>query len=333
LNLPWLQDQRREFAERLGQQRLAHAVLLDGPAGTGKLGLAKDIISSLLCREGAIPSCGRCRSCQLIASGAHPDHRELTFEEHPKKAGVIRTEIVIDQVRDLISSLQLTTSFSERKTALIHPAEAMNKNAANALLKTLEEPPGDTVLLLLSHDPRRLPVTIRSRCQALHVRMPGESQASRWLMAEESIDRSQALDLLRAAAGSPLRAQAMLHQGGVDEFRLINATLEELLHGTGDQNQALKKLSELDPAQMWNWLSLSCANKLRGVFAVPVEAAANDSVAARLRSLDQPARRRLSVLQRRADRNHALLGTPVRKDLLLQDWLIQWTRLARDDRT
>jgi len=139
VSYPWLQDAEAEFAERLESGRLAHALLLSGPADSGKVDLAERFLASALCLENRYPACGTCRSCQLAASGAHPDGHVVTYEEHPK-TGKMRTELVIDQVRRLTASLFLTNTISRRKAALIHPVEAMNRNTANALLKTLEEP-------------------------------------------------------------------------------------------------------------------------------------------------------------------------------------------------
>ena len=153
---PWLKPIEDEFQERLAGERLAHAFLLQGPEDVGKQALATEFIAGLLCLKTSFPACGECRSCSLLESGAHPDRHILTFEEHPKK-DELRKEIVIEQVRRLIASLQLTRSLSPRKAALICPAEAMTISAANALLKTLEEPPGDSVLILVSHNPARLP--------------------------------------------------------------------------------------------------------------------------------------------------------------------------------
>src|SRR5690606_18002126 len=117
---------------------------------------------------------------KLFASGAHPDFRFLSFMTKDKSDD-LRTVIVVDQVRELIGSMQLTNGLSPRKVALIQPAEAMNRSAANALLKTLEEPAGEVVLLLVSNDASRLSATIRSRCQALHLRPPAAVEAQQWL--------------------------------------------------------------------------------------------------------------------------------------------------------
>ncbi|MEE8339243.1 MAG: DNA polymerase III subunit delta' [Xanthomonadales bacterium] len=307
MSMAWLDPVREEFRKRLQGDRLAHAFLLSGQAGTGKQGLAMEMVASLLCLDHSLPACGSCRSCQLLVSGAHPDFRILSFE--PNKSGKLRAEILIDQVRELISFLQLTTTISEKKAALVHPAEAMNRNAANALLKTLEEPPGDAVIILLAHDPSRLAVTITSRCQKLQVRPPNTDTAMAWLLESGAYGEEDARSALKAAAGSPLRAKEILSEGGPDHYRLVGDTLESMLEGRCTPARAISALGDVDPGRLWTWLSLSAADKFR-------------------QNMDNhTAAISLALLQKMADRNRALLPSPVRKDLLLQDWLIQWARL------
>ena len=327
MSYPWLQAVEAEIAERLQGGRVAHAFLISGPPGTGKAELARRFMASLLCLEGGYPACGACRSCELLQTGAHPDGHVVTFEQHPKK-DELRTEIVIDQVRRLTESLQLTNTISRRKAALILPAEAMNSSAANALLKTLEEPPGDATLLLVSHQPNRLPATIRSRCQALHVRLPERQAALAWLeqAAAQSPARSstgaptEAALALEAAAGSPLIALRMLRQGETRAYRELDATLDTLRTGHCEPAAAMAAVAEIDPAQLWSWLSLRAARETRACL---------DRDSHNRPGVDPAGlARRLADLQREADRNRRLVPTPVRKDLLLQDWLIQWSRLG-----
>lgn len=311
MNYPWLEEAETAFAKRLETGRLAHALLLEGPARTGKDELAARIMAGVLCIEGVYPACGKCRSCQLLATGAHPDGHVVTFEENPN-TGKMRTELLVHQVRRLTASLSLTNTISPRKAALIHPVEAMNIHAANALLKTLEEPPGDAVILLLSHDPARLPATIRSRCQKLSVRLPSKAAAQQWLAERSDVPPERAALALEAAAGSPLSALDLLDDGGVDAFAAIHNMLDAVLRGSLAPAEAPTAVEDIDPVRLWSWISLRAARATRAAVTGRRSAA-----------------RALSELQREADRNRRLASTPVREDLLLQDWLIQWSRLNR----
>ncbi len=326
MTYPWLEEAWREFVQRLNSSRLAHACLLAGPQGLGKLELAMQMAVTMLCQQQEHQACGVCRSCQLFASGAHPDFRLLTFEINTK-TDKMRTELVIDQVRELNAFMQLTHSISPRKVALIHPAEAMNRNTANALLKTLEEPPGSAVLVLVAHDPSRLPATIRSRCQTIHVRLPDEKLALDWLVNSMSTDAATAAIALRASAGSPLLAQQMLLHGGTEQFRTVTQQLIRIQADAAVVGEVVDNWSELDQECLWNWLSLITAQRLRNCFSLPGHAEAMVEGLERDAGMRQHAGR-ISLLQSLADRNRRALATSLRKDLLLRDWLIQWSRLT-----
>ena len=202
-DLPWLWRYGQQMAAALAQGTLAHAWLLQGTQGIGKHLLAEHLAQLMLC---AAPiqdqPCGQCRSCQLIAAGTHPDKVVLEPEEAGKP-------IKIDAVRELVSQLQLTPQVAKRKMVLIDPAEAMNVNAANALLKTLEEPPGAAILLLISHAPGRLLATIRSRCQKLQIASPAQDSLMTWLQQQTG----KGADEVRAALlqnTAPLAAYAAI---------------------------------------------------------------------------------------------------------------------------
>jgi len=323
---PWLNEARQEFQQRLENGRLAHAFLLCGPRGLGKLDLAREMVAALLCQKQAQRACGVCRSCRLIVSGAHPDFRSLTFELN-FKTDKMRTELIIDQVRELNASMQLTHTVSPRKVALIFPAEAMNRNTSNALLKTLEEPPGDAVLLLVSHDPSRLPATIRSRCQTIHVRLPSTELALRWLVESQGADVVMAGIALRASAGSPVLAQRMLAHECLQQFRAIEASLERIRTDEAAVGELLEQWAGLDQETLWNWLSLISAQRLRDCYGAAEDCAPAGGAMANGSGAMRHARKILR-LQSLADQNRRALATPLRKDLLLRDWLIQWADLA-----
>lgn len=317
MSFPWLKAAEQEFASRLRTGRLAHACLLSGPRGLGKSGLARSMAATLLCLEGGEIACGECRSCELLRSGAHPDFRLITCEIN-EKTDKMRTEVVIDQVRELNAVMHLTHGLSPRKVVLIDPAEAMNRNTANALLKTLEEPPGDGVILLVSHDPSRLPATIRSRCQAIHVRLPEETVAVQWLVESTACDEALARDALGASAGSPLAAQSLLQSGEIERFRDLGRMLERVQADPAAVTAALVSCADMDQDGLWSWISLLVASRLRAGLGP-------DSPGMRSRP---GLARRVAELQLLADRNRQAQSSQLRKDLLLRDWLIQWSRLA-----
>lgn len=307
---PWLEAANAEFTERFSDDRLPHALLLSGPKDTGKTELATGFVASVLCLENQHPACGTCRSCQLLKTGAHPDCQIITFEPHPKKAGEFRKELIIDQIRRLITSLSLTNTISPRKAALIHPVDALNISAANGLLKTLEEPHGDTVVVLVAHNTGRLPATILSRCQNLVVRPSGSRTAIDWLCAAAGVQSGVAEAALRAAAGSPLKAARMIKDGSIEQHQTVCEVLKDLRSARITPGGAVGVLVDVDPELLWSWISLQSATALKN-------------------EMDRlPVATELSRLQSLADRNRRLLSTPVRKDFLLQDWLIQWARIG-----
>jgi len=310
MTLPWLQAVETEFAERLHGDRLAHALMLSGPAHCGKVDLARQFMAAALCLENRYPACGQCRSCQLLSTGAHPDGHVVTFEERDRQPGVLRTELVVGQMRRLIDALFLTNTISRRKAALIYPVEESNSSAINALLKTLEEPPSDTVIILVANDTGRVPATVRSRCQNLTVRLPGHAEALAWVVANAGLSNADAEAALEAAAGSPLRALQIAGGDELAQFQGLCTALDGLREGRLDVMQVAPELAEIDPLLLWSWISLHAAALARAVAA------------------QGGAARPLLEAQRQADAYRRFARSSVRNDLLLQDWLIQWARLG-----
>ena len=306
---PWLSGHWSFFIQRLEQDRLAHALMIEGPAGCGKTVLASAMAAKLLCSEDLSMACGQCRSCKLLPGGAHPDY----FKLHPQEDSEV---IKVDQVRNLIARLDLTTSISECKVAYIHPAESMNSAAANALLKSLEEPAGNTVLILVSDNPGRLPITIRSRCQAITVSQPGKQLVLDWLENSSGKTKDEVSAAVQAAGGSPLRASHYLDSPELDAYGQVRDGLAILLTRPGSVSTVSSKLNDLNPAELWRWLSMCTGEVIKSMM---VGSSLNWLPATS--KLDNKA---LLKLQRQADINRQLSATPVRGDLLLHDWLIRW---------
>jgi len=226
--LPWL---AAPLARGLALR--AHALLVHGPGGVGQFELGLALATGWLCEAGndASRPCGHCGSCRLMAAHMHPDFHVLLpdtlreplgwglAEEGADSDAGAKTaktrakpskEIRVEAVRAAIEWGQKTTSRGRVKVILIHPAQAMNQIAANALLKTLEEPAGRLRLVLTAHDPEALLPTVRSRCQRLRLELPSAAQAMDWL-AGRQVARPDVL--LAAAGGQPLDAAAMAADG------------------------------------------------------------------------------------------------------------------------
>jgi DNA polymerase-3 subunit delta' len=199
--------QRETAAAALqARARWPHALLITGRRGIGKRILALHFAQALLCEqpEADGSACGRCPSCTYAVNGVHPDLRliepiERDDEGNPRPVDAI----VVERIRELIEFTQLSTHRQRAKVAVIVPAETLNIAAQNALLKTLEEPPAATYLILVSHQPGRLPATIVSRCRLLAAPEPDPDAAVVWLSAQGA--REPQL-LLAQAGGAPLLA-------------------------------------------------------------------------------------------------------------------------------
>jgi DNA polymerase-3 subunit delta' len=241
--LPWQSAQWAQLRTALDADGLAHALLVSGAAGIGKAWLLRALAARLLCHQPRAGfACGSCKSCRLLGAGSHSD---LLLVEPEEDSRVIR----IDQVRRLIEFAARTAALGERKVILLGPAEAMNINAANALLKCLEEPAPGTHLLLYGHRPAALPATIRSRCQGLSLGMPPAGESADWL-AERTGDRVLAVALLAAAGGAPLTAWALREADTLAQRQALQRALGALVEGKLAAVELPPLVAELDPAQI-----------------------------------------------------------------------------------
>jgi DNA polymerase-3 subunit delta' len=239
---PWHEEGWRLLAERRARGSLPHALLFCGPVGLGKRDFADAFARSLLCiaagAEGQ--ACGQCRACKLFDARSHPDCVRVNLEL--RDDGKLRTEIIVDQIRALGARLAMTAQFGGHQIALIDPADAMNANASNALLKTLEEPTAATLIILLSDAPARLSATIRSRCQRIDFRLPSTTQALAWLAAQ-SVDAKTAAIALNASGGNPGQALIWAGSGGLALREEVAADLRAVYAGT---------TTPLDVANRWS---------------------------------------------------------------------------------
>jgi DNA polymerase III subunit delta' len=209
--LPWLAA--TEHALLGAGARFPQALLIEGPEGIGKGVLAMRVARARLCEAPAADgsACGACASCDYVAAGQHPDLRVVEPVVYDEEGNATPQDVIrIDAIRDLTEWSQVTSHRRGAKIAVIAPAEAMHYAAANALLKTLEEPPAGTSLLLVSHQPGRLPATIRSRCLRQVVPLPPPDLARAWL-AENGVAEPESV--LAQAGGAPFLARHLADPG------------------------------------------------------------------------------------------------------------------------
>jgi DNA polymerase-3 subunit delta' len=242
---PWQEQLWQQLA---GRAQHAHAYLLHGPIGIGKRALAERLMGSLLCqRPEGLEACGQCKSCLLLAAGSHPDNYVLEPEEADKA-------IKVDQVRDLVSFVVQTAQMGGRKVVLIEPVESMNINAANALLKSLEEPSGNTVLLLVSHQPSRLLPTVKSRCVQQACPLPGEEMSLTWLAkALPECSEDERRELLTLAAGSPLAAVNLQAQGVREQRAQVVDGVKKLLKQQQSPTQLAEGWKDIPLLLLFDW--------------------------------------------------------------------------------
>lgn len=222
---PWLAPAWEGFSRQVAQDRLPHAVLLVGQSGVGTFDLAKAMAQFLLCAS-PYPgrSCGQCRSCLLLQADSHPDLHWVVPEEGAQS-------IKIAQIREMTEFTHNTAQQGGRKLIILSPAEAMNANSANALLKSLEEPSGNCVYLLVSEQAAFLMATIRSRCSRLQIRTPDFSEALQWLERNRVADAER---LLQSAGGRPLRVMEWLANDLWGQRGQVREELSKLLAGSSN---------------------------------------------------------------------------------------------------
>ena len=319
------------------RERMPHAILFHGPAGTGKADFLETFAQALLC-ENVRPdghACGECASCGWFAQHNHPDYRRVrpeALEDEPgeseeggdgerksKSTKAPSKEIKIEQIRQLADFMNISTHRQGLRVVVLYPAEALNMPASNALLKTLEEPPPGTVFLLASNSLDRLLPTILSRCRKFALPMPDHAAALAWLKEQGVPDADS---WLREQGGAPLAALNASNDGNRED---MDALLHFLARPSPDG--ALRSAEKLAKAELpalvaWTqrWLYDVFSYKLSGTlryyprYQKEVAALAGRAGAAGL------LRAIKAVNERRAVADH-----PLSAKLFVEDMLLEYT--------
>jgi DNA polymerase-3 subunit delta' len=239
MDLSWQSEIASSWLDADRQGRLPHAVMLTGPAGVGKRAAAAWMAMQRLSPDPLtlLPS-------YPFTVLEHADMRWISTPEDKKTIG-------IEQIRALVAALSLTSYEGKGKVAVIEAANDMTVNAANSLLKTLEEPPGDTLLILVADRVGKLPATIFSRCQRIDIAVPAEAQALQWL--DRLQPGSSWPEALRMAGGAPLAAIAALES--LETTTAMGRDLQVLGSGRGSAVEIAARWAKSDPEFVLNWLS------------------------------------------------------------------------------
>lgn len=339
---PW--NTRQAEALRRSMQQLPHAILLAGAPGLGKHAFAEWLSGLLLCEQPDASglACNRCQGCRLRASGSHADLHVVQPESLYKNSDSLlaryalryppedkgkdskdSTAIRIDQIRALIESSHGRPQIARQRVMVLSPADRMNMNAANALLKLLEEPPPDSHLVLVADRLARLPATIRSRCVRIDFHVPETAMAVNWLVSQ-GVSAPSASELLALAGGAPLEALSLGKTGFLTDRDRLVSDLENLLDGKADPVGCAARWKEQGAERCLRWLQGWLADLVRPSSG-PRH---NPGAQARLQTLKKRLHlKQLFLLADVLGRSRGSLGGTLDEQLLLEEVLICWTEL------
>ena len=326
---PWQSDDFQKLGQRA--ERLPHALLLRGVGGIGKGVFAQMLAQGLLCERPPAPlkACGACEACHWFEGGNHPDFRLLqpeTAEGTDDTDGAEKKkkrDISVAQIRSLGDFIHISAHRRGSKVVLIKPAEAMNVNAANALLKSLEEPPPATHFLLVADRPHLLPATVRSRCQQIALTPPTRQQALAWL---EKNEVSHAELALAQAGGAPLLAAEL---SNAEYWAARQVFLDGLCARAIDPLALAERCLDHPIPQLINWLQRWSydLSMLGAGQALRYNPDRKEALSALSKCFDG-----LEVMRfhRELVRFQRIINHPLNPRLLLEDLLLRYARLVRN---
>lgn len=258
--LPWHLAQLGELGARFDAERLAHALLIAGRHLTGKSTFARALAAKVMCREPGVTACGVCSECQLVTAGTHPDLLEIEPVES--------RQIKVDQIRSLLGWMRGTPQRGGYRVVVLRPAHAMNATSANALLKGLEEPGRDSLLLLVTDQPGRLLPTVRSRCQRVDLPAPESAEGLEWLHSTAT-ELPAGMDhtlVLKLTDGSPVEALVRAQDGFFERRAEVYSLLGKGLQGAPALGVAaqLARMDALEVVELWSGLLLDVTRAAAG---------------------------------------------------------------------
>ena len=311
---PWQQQQWQTLQNAVTEKRLPHALLMTGRQGLGKLNFTRSFAHLMLCQEPANNKpCGKCHSCQLFEAGTHPD---FTIIE-PEEGSVIK----VDQVREMVEKNSLTPHVSSNKIYLFVDADTMNIAASNSLLKTLEEPSPNSLIVLITSRPDLLSATIRSRCQQLKFELPPKQQAEDWL--ESQAISTDPKSLLNLAQGAPLTALKIENEGQTALSDSVFADFGRVIFGKSDPVKVAGEWQKHDLKLIFNWLTIWVIDVIRLKYndSEPMISSA-DKLKALLKIASAFTLEQLFELYNQQLQTTRLLDKQINKPLLVESFLV-----------
>ncbi len=315
---PWLRPPFEELVSSYQSGRGHHALLVQALQGMGADALVYALVRFQMCHtpEGQ-KSCGKCHSCQLMQAGTHPDYYQLAPEKGKSTLGV-------DAVREITEKLYEHARLGGAKVVWVSDAALLTEPAANALLKTLEEPPENTWFFLQCEEPARLLPTLRSRCRHFHLAPPAENYGIAWLGREVTTSQENLLTALRLTAGAPAAALELLGESRFAPRQQLCAALDASLR-SADWLSLLSALNHDSVAERLYWLSsllLDAQKMQQGISLLTnvdawalVQRVANALSSTRLQAMIHDAC---------ACREQLLNVTGLNRELMLNDLLLRW---------
>lgn len=325
--LPWQQPAWQELVKRHRKAGLPHALLFTGLAGIGKHQLALHTAKWLLCLKDEDQPCGQCHSCKLWEAGSHPDYLLAQPEDNSK-------QVRIDAIRRVNDFLAQTPQISRCQVVGLRPVEVMNTNAANALLKTLEEPAGESFLLLETERFGSVLPTIRSRCQRFVLETPAEADALAWLQAQ-GFAGDVAGQALRRNNGAPLKAAAWLSSDQAAQQQRWLDMLGQWSRGTASLQMVAESWSKLELADVTYWFYGFLSDCIKSGMGLPADQLVYGADVGQVLNGATPAPAKLITLH---DKVKEILGRLLsgaghyNKQLLIESLLLDWLELLNRSR-
>ena len=315
--LPWQISAWSTMQAAIQQNRLPHALLMTGAKGIGEQSFATQLARKLLCNNtNSIEACGQCNSCHLFDSETHPDYYIIAPEDEGKA-------IKVDRIREMIEKNSLTPHISSFKVHLIIDADKMNIAASNSLLKTLEEPTPNTIIVLISSKPELLSATIRSRCQNLAFSIPDEQSSIDWLK-HQSVKAEPQL-LLSLTQGAPLEA---LKIDGSEIVQLRDTAFIEfgrVVFGKNDPVKIAAIWQKQDTKIILKWMTIWVIDLIRLKYNKSEPLINNhDQLKGLLKISSAFTEEQLFINYQQQLKASYLVETQVNKLLLLESLLIPW---------